>query len=388
MLRTLASKLHRYLGLVAGLLLVPIGLTGSVLVFHEEIDAVLYPELVRVEPQGVPVSLDAAMDAVRAAFPGHEPARLDLARAPHETHEVTMHGDGLTVYVDPYRGVVLGALGPTESVTGLLFEIHTKLLPGALSETVVGVLGLLLLVLGLTGLVLWWRGRRRIRQGLTVRWRAARPRVNYDLHNVLGFYVVLPLLALAFTGAGLVFYAAFSDAVHALSGTPKPAPPPRSTPVAVFTAPSLDDLRTRAQAAFPTAAVARIDFPSGPEGAFRVRLRLPDDVHPVGMSMVYLDRYSGAVLQADNALTVPAATRFGHWFYPVHIGSFGGLGVRLLWVVVGLAPAVLFVTGFFIWRKPRRMPRSARPAAAVPARPARVDAARPASRQPHTSERA
>ena len=33
----------------------------------------------------------------------------------------------------------------------------------------------------------------------------------------------------------------------------------------------------------------------------------------------------------------------------LHFGRFGGLGVRVLWVVLGLLPAVLFVTGFVLW---------------------------------------
>lgn len=353
MLRKLASKLHLYLGLAAFLILIPIGLTGAVLVFHDEIDALQIPELVRVEPEGTRVPVEDAARAASEAFPESEIERLELPSEAEEPYEVIFRSDR-TAYVNPYDGQLLGSHLPHETVTGLLFEIHVTLLAGERGKQIVGLVGLLLLALGVTGVILWWRGTGKIRRGLTVKWKGSGRRVNYDLHGALGIYAVLPLMVVAFTGAGLVFYSTFEQAAHSLTGTPEPPEPPASTCCPDPEPPSLDALVESAQATFPEARPARIEFPVGPEGAYRVRLKHPEEVHPIGLTMVYLDRYSGEVLQSSSALEVPAAQGFGYWFYPLHIGSFGGLGVRLLYVLIGLAPVVLAVTGVLIWQLRRR----------------------------------
>lgn len=63
---------------------------------------------------------------------------------------------------------------------------------------------------------------------------------------------------------------------------------------------------------------------------------------------VYLDQYSGEVVKVSQ----PQAS-VGDWIMkwagPLHVGSFGGWGVRTLWLLFGLAPTVLFVTGFITW---------------------------------------
>lgn len=383
MLRAFSRKLHLWLGLLAGLVLVPIGLTGGVLVFHDELDAALYPELVRVTPAGARLDADAAVAAVAAAFPGAEVARMELPQAPSDPYEVILRGDGRQVYVNPYTGTLLGSRLPGETLTGWLFELHVHLLAGERGKQAVGVAGLLLLVLGLTGLVLWWRGRRHLRRGLLIAWRASARRVNYDVHNVVGFWTVLPLLVVAFTGAGLVFYGAFSGLAHTLTGTAPPAAAPVSVHRSGVPPPALATLIERAQAALPAGTPARIDFPAGREAAFRVRLRVPGELHPIGLSMVYLDRYSGEVLRAENALAVPAARRFGYLFYPLHIGSYGGLAVRLLYALLGAIPAVLFGTGVVIWYARWRKQRRKQPAAAAHPVAGRRRAA-PAGQEQHT----
>lgn len=364
--RRLASKLHLYFGLTAGLLLLPIGLSGSILVFRHEIDAALYPDLLHVEPAGRRVSVDTVVALVREAYPEPGIARLELPRSADEPFEAILR-DGRAVYVDPYRATVLGSHRAGETPTGWLFELHVALLAGERGKTVVGLVGLAWLLLGLTGVWLWWRGRANLRSGLVIRWRARPKLFNFDLHRVSGFYMLVPMLLLAFTGAGLIFFDLFSSAAHSLTGTPDPPPPPRASAARGLSVP-LDSVVARAQRVLPAARPARIDFPATPEAVCRVRLRMPGEMHPIGMSMVFVDPYNGRVLHAENALEVPAARKLGYLYYPLHIGSFGGTFVQVLYVVFGLVPCLLAVTGALFWwgrrkkgrKKNKRPPRAQR----------------------------
>jgi uncharacterized iron-regulated membrane protein len=74
---------------------------------------------------------------------------------------------------------------------------------------------------------------------------------------------------------------------------------------------------------------------------------------PVGgapLTSIYLDQYTGAVLPAADS---PGARTVGdivmQWVAPLHVGSFGGMPIRIAWLILGLSPCVLFVTGFIMW---------------------------------------
>jgi uncharacterized iron-regulated membrane protein len=352
MLRKISSTLHLYLGLVTGLLLVPIGLSGSILVYDDAIDRALNPELLVASPEDSRVSLQSVEEVVREAFPHEDLVMLELPSSPTDVHEILLAGEGRRVYVNPYSGEILGSRLPGEGLTGFLFELHAHLLAGETGEQVGGILGFVLILISVTGLILWWRGKNNLRRGLTIQWRLGTRRLNYDLHNVLGAGSAAFLIVLAFTGAALVFYHPFMTVTHSLTATSEPPPPPTSSVQPAADQPSLDALTRKARRALPDAEIRRIAFPRSEEEAFLFRMRQPEEVHQNGMSMVYLNRYDGELLRVDDALQAPLAGKLGQWLYPVHTGFIGDWWGRLIVFLVGLLPAVLFVTGFLIWRWP------------------------------------
>jgi uncharacterized iron-regulated membrane protein len=64
---------------------------------------------------------------------------------------------------------------------------------------------------------------------------------------------------------------------------------------------------------------------------------------------VSLDQYSGAVLGTWDARDRSAGDVVLTWMGPLHFGNFGGVAVKVLWVVLGLTPSLLFVTGAMMW---------------------------------------
>jgi uncharacterized iron-regulated membrane protein len=67
------------------------------------------------------------------------------------------------------------------------------------------------------------------------------------------------------------------------------------------------------------------------------------------LTAVYLDQFSGALLHAPISAAPSAGDRIMGWIAPLHVGSFGGAPVKIAWLVFGLAPPALFVTGFIMW---------------------------------------
>lgn len=360
--RRFVFKLHLYTGLLAGLLLVLSGLTGSALVFREELEALAHPERLVVAPQGERVALDRVMQTVRRAYPGDRPFAIRMPRAPQEAYLIKLNSaHDRFVYVDPSNGRLLGAHRQKQSVLGWIVLLHTELLAGETGKTVLGIGGLLLVGLCVTGLVLWWPRNGKISQGFTVRWSARRKRLNFDLHRVSGFYASLLLLLTASTGAAFVFNKTAVSLVDAVTASAPRAAPPRAEPGRPGNAThSLDMLLRQADRVFP-APTTWIGLPQTPGAPLVVRKKLPQERHPNGRNFVYLDPYSGRVLQVEHALAAPLGTRVFNTFYPLHTGAMGGMPMQILQVVVGLAPTLLLVTGFIIWMGRRKRKRSEAP---------------------------
>ncbi|HEU4586571.1 MAG TPA: PepSY-associated TM helix domain-containing protein [Gemmatimonadaceae bacterium] len=363
-MRSVVIVAHRWLGLVAGLLLVVIGLSGSALVFRQEIDEALNPELLRVTPAATRVPMQQVLDVAQRAFPDEAPSRIRMPRTPEGVVEVWLgRAPSRYVYVDPYRGTLLGARRPTEFLTGWLFYLHTKLLSGDAGERVVGVGALVLAVLSITGLVLW-RPRRRSKREAQREARVAiasggRRRSAYDLHRAVGFYSSALLLIASLTGASLVFHEAFEGIIYGLTRTPsKPAIPLAVSPPDRPSLP-LDSLLSIAERAQPGGKISYIYPADAPTAAFRVRKRLAPEIHPNGRSYVALDPRTGAVLGVEDGGRAPLGAQVYNALYPLHIGIGGSTAMRVLVLVVGLAPALLAVTGVLQWwrRSARRRRR-------------------------------
>jgi uncharacterized iron-regulated membrane protein len=355
MIRKLVFQIHLYVGLVVGLLLVSAGLTGSVLVWKNEIDALLHPELLRVEPAQSRISLQQVVETAARAFPDRPAAFIQMARSPWESVEVNTAGaDPLQVYVDPYRGTVLGARRPTETFANALFYWHTSLLSGEMGERVMGTAALLLLVLVLSGLVVWWPGMRRWADGLRVKWSANWKRVNFDVHRAGGFWSVPFLTVVAVTGSSLVFHDSYMAGLNWATRSPSRPASPMVSPRPGEARLPLDHLVERANRALPGGEVTYVTLSQATTAPVVVRKKLPAELHPNGRNFIYLHPQTGEVLVVENALTAPSGARAYNILYPIHIGRWGGVASRVLYSLLGLVPLLLFVSGLLMWRNRTR----------------------------------
>jgi uncharacterized iron-regulated membrane protein len=351
---------HRWVGLAAGCVLVVTGLTGSALVFRQEIDSALNPALLRVEPAPARASLQSIADEIRRRFPdAPAAARVRMPRGPHDAYEFWMGAEpALYVYADPYRGTILGARGPRAFLTGWLFWLHSHMLSGEVGHTIAGIAALALVGLSLTGLVIWWPRRppwsswKQWHAALTIKRGSGSRRVTFDLHRALGFYASAFLLVAGVTGASLVFNEWFERAAHVIVGT-SPVKVSSTVPVlraspAPATLP-LDTLLAIAEAAQPGGTISYLYLATTPGQTFRVRQRLPGEEHPNGKSFVNVDPTSGRVVGVESGALAPTGARLYSILYPLHIGILGGTATRLLAVLVGLSLPALAVSGALIW---------------------------------------
>jgi uncharacterized iron-regulated membrane protein len=346
-LQKIMLKGHRMIGVIAGFLLVVIALSGSLLVFAPEIDAGLNPGAFKVTPQPNKVAIASILQTIQTAYPTHQIDDLMLPKTDHDSYRIMADGYKFRFDADPYTGRVLAARPWNQTFQGWVYELHSMLFAGKIGEYIVGGLGIMLFSLGMTGLIVF-PGWRRFKAGWKIRWTAPKSILSYDLHKVIGIISITFIAMIAVTGISLVFFAPVIDLVYGLTQT-KSLPDRIEISVGQQPVLPIEQLMQRADVALPDAKTVMLAIPPNPQTAFRITKKFPQEWDEFGWSAVYLNQYTGEVLRVDNALDGSVGKRIVGAVYPLHVGAVGGIGVKSLYVLLGLTPIALFVTGFFLW---------------------------------------
>lgn len=359
--RRALAQAHRWLGLVAGGFVLALALSGTALLFRDEIDRLVYPHLYRSSPGAV--TLDTAEAAVREAFPGWRLGRVHLPAAKGGVYQMALTApsdETRLVFVDPGSGKVLGALDPDRRLTDWLYRLHADFLLGGSGRHLVAVAGVALAGMVATGFVLW---RRTNPSASSARLRLRRHRGRYtfafDLHRLVGVVAFVVLGLVAVTGVSFVYWDQTRSLWYAI--TAGDAPSDRPQPDQVHSHPSssaplsLSALAARVAAEVPGGRAMRYELPADRDGAVVARVSSPFDPRGGfngydGNVFLALDQYSGEVLvRFEPRRHSLAADVLENWAFPLHVGSFGrGMG-RVAYAGVGVAPLVLLVTGSGLW---------------------------------------
>lgn len=356
-------RMHSVLGLIAGLGLLIIGLTGSLLIFSKEIDGLLRPDVVHVAvPAGAGrLPMDDLVGKMAATFPGHQLMGWVPAEEPTASDRVWLKlpeedEHWLSAHIDPYTGKVLSRPAEsTETFTGWLLELHYTLLADHVGLAAAGVFALFLFLLGVTGV---WLYRDFFRNFFRLRWKSSTRILFSDLHKFVGINSVVFNLILGFTGAWWNLSHVIGHLVeeHPAEEVAGAAP---QDPAAWA---SIDDLLADASQRIEGGFRANyLGFPNAPENAFYFYgehggagvLRSPH-----GSMVSYA--VDGTFREASDIREGSLWAQIYDSFAPLHFGTFGGWPVRVLWCLGGLAPGILAVSGFLIWRGRHRKEKAVR----------------------------
>ena len=218
-LRKALFQVHLWTGIAVGLYVLVISLTGSVLVYRNELYRAFSPKPVIVDGSGQPISREAAEDAARSAYPGWDVSDVRTGETANHAIEVSLASGDRTKrrLLHPFTGEDLGDPLPAGyRLSAWLLDLHDNLLGGETGRRVNGVGAVLLILLCATGAVVWWPGVGRLRRSLLVSPRANWKRVTWSLHSALGFWFFAFVLIWGVSGAYLSFPQAFGALLDVL----------------------------------------------------------------------------------------------------------------------------------------------------------------------------
>lgn len=362
---------HRWLGLLFGAAFVLLGLTGSLLVFYTELDAVLNPRLAWRVADGTVQRYDPVLTALQAAHPHrHGSWRIELppqGRGPVTARYLRPQetaGEGfapLLATVHPVTHEVLASRFWGDTAMTWLYDLHYTLLAGDVGRWVVGGLGALLAASLLTGLWLWWPTPAQRSAAWRLKRGAGRPRFVFDLHRLAGIYPLLITALLALTGVVLAWPEVVEPAVARLSAPLVVPPPHAEAPQHDAPLIGIDAALRRVRERFPEGVPRWIDTPEPATGTYRIRLQQPSEPSErFPRTLVWIDAWRGQVLAVRDARAQGAGDTVLAWVHPLHNGEAFGLPGRILVCAAGLVPLLLAVTGTMRWLDRRRGERARR----------------------------
>jgi uncharacterized iron-regulated membrane protein len=352
--------LHRYLALSAGLLMAIIGLTGSVSLYRDTLDALFNPALTIEHSQANYQSLDKILDAVKKAHPDRHGAwTLEMPDASHDTvtawFEKPYETTGqiyapLMVSINPYTAEVVASRLWGQTAMTWLLDLHKQLAWDALGWQIVGGVGLLMVLSVLSGLYLWWPARKQLFAIFSVQHKSL-IKFALDAHRLIGLLSALGLLSLALTGLNLSF-PQILESVTGSTGMSHGGNGPLilSTAVPNNRPVKLSEAAFIAKAPFPKAELRRITTPSGVDGTFQVNLRQNSEInqkHP--FTMVWIDRWSGHIKEVRDPAKFSTGEKLMAWMWPLHTGEALGASGRFIWFLAGISLFLLYVSGLMRW---------------------------------------
>lgn len=352
---------HRWLGLTVGLLFVFLGLTGSLLVFDHAIDEWLNPELLLTTGTGPRASLEEVIGVAEQAYAG-EALSASKPRVENGVWTVwfssgtELEPEFTAVYVDPYTLRVTGERVWGHDTMSWTYRLHYTLLAGNTGRVLVGLTGIVFLVSIASGVFLWWPlWKHSLRAAFAVRRGHL---FIFDLHKTTGIVSAVVLAVVCFTGVYMEFPEWFRSAVSiALPLSPEP-PELKSDEKSSRSALTADQAIQIAQEKFPHARWDHMHPPAGAAGVFEVALRQPDEIQrSYGRTQVYIDQYSGQIIEVVNPSESTAADAFFAAQFPLHNGEAFGLPGKILVLLSGLAPAALYVSGLCLWLRKSKAKR-------------------------------
>lgn len=369
--RNVWLRLHLYLGLSVGALLVAVGLTGSALVFMNELDAWLNPDLltVAVPSEGGTVHRPMAEIVAAAERVVEANSRMVAIMGPHSPEGVFSISfeqpdeTQLRVFVDPYRAIVTNVRNfRTHQVIppyliDAIFQFHFTLLSGEIGQTIVAIGALLLLVSIVTGLILWWPLTSQWRQAFALRLPTNRVRFMFDAHKTFSLYTCLVLSAVLLSGVSMNLNKPFVRVIQWFSPTTRDVPARLlSSPATGRTPIGAVEAWRIATSRYAGGQLYGIFPPSTPTGVYLVsHRRVPGLSAFWSERWVIIDQYSGEILSVrapDGRLT--AGETFLDWQWPLHSGQAFGMTGRVLVLASGLASLVIYVTGVLMWWRKRQ----------------------------------
>lgn len=360
--------IHLWLGLISGLVVFIVSITGTIYVFEPEINLALQSGVYKnVEKENRPfISPFSMREKAEAFFPGKITSMYVIVYPEGDRANIIWLRDSTRKYTaivqNPYSGEVIHSYPYNVNFWAIVLGLHTSLLIPVVGHEIVNICTIIFVVLMISGLILWYpKQKKHLKQRVTIKWGASPKRLNYDLHNVLGFYMSWILILLALTGLFMAYEWMEKSVYWLASGGEQQVKQVRLNSNAdnKGTQSNVEEKIVSIISEYNNVDNYLLNFAMDSAGIYQLTVN-PRNGYWYNRNDVYaIDQYSGEIIKTDlwadknNGDKIQAAN------LNIHIGAILGIPGKIIAFLASLVSASLPITGFLIWRG-RRSKKSGR----------------------------
>ncbi len=348
--------IHLWPSLVAAVILIFVCLTGTILVYSDEVmDWTTGDARYIKEVNGKQLSSTQLLEIIKKEFPKRRSSYVVYYNNPHLAVRFNTYQEGLglrMVYINQYTGEILKD-NPCIYFFYITAHLHDSLLLGKPGAWIVDIATLIFLVELITGLILWWpkRWTKTTREAsFKIKWKASFKRINYDLHNVLGFYALSICLVLTVTGLIIAFHPLQDITIRSFGGDPEhdwmyTLAPHKEDANSL----SIDQVLLDLFQQHPEKKEAKVWLYNLDEtGYYMVSLGRSIGLKSVEAHLpIAVNRYSGQEIRLTYPQKMHIIVENSYW--NLHMGKWMGPLGKFFTFTGGLIATSLPITGFIIW---------------------------------------
>lgn len=369
--------LHKWLGLISGIVVLIVSLTGCIYVFQDELKLLVYPEKYYVN---VPVTQQKQTIALSKLIAiaeenlnkGEKVTRIDVFphkdrtwvfRAVKTNENAFLYSDYFVyhkrVFINPYSGKVQNVENSKSEFFQVVLQLHMNLLLGKkYGHTITSFSVLFFAIISISGIILWWPKkwkRKTLKQHFSIKLTAKRKRLNYDLHNVLGFYSLIFALLFAFTGLVFAFPSLKTIITTSFDALDKKenTVPKKLAFIPQKTENILDNALFYVLLKHQEADQFSVRLEKEKTESQGIQVRLEEN-KTSAFYWYYFNQKDGKLVKLKSSANLQLGSKITSMNYDLHTGSLGGLTTKILAFIASLICASLPITGFIIWLNKRK----------------------------------
>ncbi|MCW3162095.1 PepSY-associated TM helix domain-containing protein [Chryseobacterium oryctis] len=366
--------IHLWLGLLSSVVIIVVCLSGCIYAFKNQITDLLNKDKVFVkESKGEKMSAEYIQKKLNDEVKTLTSITIPVDKSRSYVVSYSQNSLDKAVYINPYSGKDLGTADVSMSrFFEVILDIHRNLMMGNVGRQINGVAVLMFCVLLFSGFVLWIPQKLKLlKQALTIKWSGKFQRLNYDLHNTLGFYTFLILFFMAVTGLyitypwvkNMLIVSLGGDSISNISGVDSKedsdafdsifndmlSRQKEKSQLKEEKIVSLQEILDKSDKILPYNAVTTLELPNKENPRFVVtKINTDNWLGAMLPDEITFDK-KGNFKSKELFSEKPLNKQFTSLAKPLHTGEILGLKSVILYFIVCLIGFSLPITGFIFW---------------------------------------
>lgn len=350
-------KLHHWVGLYSGIIIGVLSLTGAIAVFIPEIDSLIKQQHYHATSTAYSSKypqFSRALDTLFQRYPDYKSLSLTLPQSKKDPVTVQMQlgkkqGNArYEFFIDAGQDKVLGQRLAQNSLANYMRQMHVRLYEGSWGRQLVGLAGIALFVVSLTGLVIYGNFMKKqrfpeVRHRLNLRIRMA------DWHKIFGIASLAFNLVISITGAWLGLQPWLMKSLDIV--------PPNRHELAKQIDPEDDrsmkihweQVFQTLEQHFPEMQPRRITVSTNGQASIGISGNIKGHIFERNTNILDISKVDYRVLFRYKVSEQPFSSQFFFVQEALHFGDYGGLGLKIIYAILGLTSGFLSISGFIIY---------------------------------------